>query len=182
MRCLKCSGKVIDGVCIKCGYMQNGKNVSFNYDDKKTDLEIYEKDYDDMLHNRKLWKRYLLGTFYIGYKTHLLIGVILSFIELICFYFCFRFFSSFAFAFSNIFGLTFTFIIWIFMRLILTSVLNPFILYLDKRDIKRIKKSYSKNYKLILAYHKSSSPFLLFLNILFCIMFFVIFILIISCL
>lgn len=181
MKCLRCGSKVIDGVCIKCGYMKNGKNVSFDYDEKKTDLEIFEKDYSDMLHNKKLWKPYLLGTFYVGYKGHLFIGVILSFIELICFYFCFRFFSGFAFDFSNLFGLTFTFITWIFIRLILTSILNPFIFYLDKRNIKRIKRSYPKNYKIILAYHKSSSLFLLFLNIIFCVFLFIIFTFIVDC-
>lgn len=35
MKCLRCGSKVIDGVCIKCGYMKNGKNVSFDYDEKK---------------------------------------------------------------------------------------------------------------------------------------------------
>ncbi len=86
MKCPKCMSKMIDGVCIKCGYMENGSKVRVNYDEKKTDLEIYEKDYDDMIHNEKIWKPYLLGTFYIGYKGHVITGVLLSFIEVICFY------------------------------------------------------------------------------------------------
>ena len=81
MNCPKCMSKMIDGVCIKCGYMKSGGKVQINYDEKKSDLELFEKDYDKMIHNRKLLKPYLLGTLYIGYKGHLIIGVLLSFIR-----------------------------------------------------------------------------------------------------
>lgn len=180
MKCPKCKSKMIDGVCIKCGYMKNGGMISVSYDEKKSDLEIYEKDYDDMIHNKKLWKPYLLGTFYIGYKGHVIIGVLLSFIEVVCFYYVYRFFEGFAFTFQLVFALMMSLTFWIFVRLILAGVLNTFILYLDKRSIEKIKKNNPKNYKIILASHKSNSPFLLFLNIIFCLWFFVIFTILMS--
>lgn len=180
MKCPKCMSKMIDGVCIKCGYMENGSKVRVNYDEKKTDLEIYEKDYDDMIHNKKIWKPYLLGTFYIGYKGHVIIGVLLSFIEVICFYYCYRLLESFAYNFQFVFGFFFTFIIWIFIRLILAGVLNSFVLYLDKKSIEKIKQEKPNNYKTILFAHKSNSAFLLFWNIIFCLCFFVIFIILIN--
>ena len=180
MKCPRCKCKMIDGVCIKCGYMKSGNKISVSYDDKKSDLEIYEKDYDDMIHNRKLWKPYLLGTFYIGYKGHVITGVLLSFIEVVCFYYVYRFFESFAMWYQFVFGLFMSLTLWIFVRLILAGVLNSFILYLDKRSIKKIIKVNSKNYKFILASHRSNSSFLLFLNIIFCLWFFVIFMILIS--
>ena len=85
MKCPKCKCQMIDGVCIKCGYMKTGVNIKINYDYSRSDLELFEKDYDNMIHNRKLLKPYLLGTLYIGYKGHLIIGVLLSFIELTVF-------------------------------------------------------------------------------------------------
>ena len=180
MNCPKCMSKMIDGVCIKCGYMKSGGKLQINYDEKKSDLELFEKDYDKMIHNRKLLKPYLLGTLYIGYKGHLIIGVLLSFIELTVFYYIYRFFETFAFSYKMIFGLIMTLIIWIFIRLLLAGFLNSFILYLDNVAIEKIKKNNPKNYKFILANHDSDRSFFLFLNIVICIFLFVIFMVVMS--
>lgn len=180
MKCPKCKCEMIDGVCIKCGYMQSGKKVNVNYDMKKSDLEIYEKDYDNMIHNKKLLKPYLLGTLYIGYKGHLIIGILLSFIELTVFYYIYRFFESLAFNYQIIFGLMMTLMLWIFVRLLLAGILNSFILYLDKKSIEKIKKNNPKNYKVILTNHNSNRTFFLFLNIVICILLFVIFMIVMS--
>lgn len=167
MKCPRCDSKMVDGVCIKCGYMKNGNIVNTDYENKKTDLEIYEKEYDDMLHNKHILKPFLLGSFYVGYKGHLIAGILLGGIESLCFYFCYRFFEGFAFNYKMVFGLIFTFMVWILIRLILAGVLNSLVLYLDKINIKKIQEL--KDYKVILAYHKSTSLFLLILNILICI-------------
>ena len=60
MNCPKCNSKMIDGVCIKCGYMENGLNIKVNYDEKKSDLELFEKDYDNMMHNKGLIKPFFI--------------------------------------------------------------------------------------------------------------------------
>ena len=31
---------MIDGVCIRCGYMKSGNKISVSYDDKKSDLAV----------------------------------------------------------------------------------------------------------------------------------------------
>ena len=180
MKCPKCRSKIIDGVCIKCGYMKDGISVKINYDYQKSDLELYEKDYDKMIHNKGLLKPYLLGCLYIGYKGHLITGVLLSFIELIAFYYVYRFFEAFAFNYQMIFGFIMTLILWIFIRLILSGVLNSFILYLDKKSIEQIRKNNPKNYKVILVNHNSSRSFLLLMNIVICIFLFVIFLVVMS--
>ena len=180
MKCPKCKSKMIDGVCIKCGYMKNGESVNITYDYQKSDLELYEKDYDKMIHNKGLLKPYLLGCLYIGYKGHLITGVLLSFIELIAFYYVYRFFEAFAFNYQMIFGFIMTLILWIFIRLILSGVLNSFILYLDKKSIEQIRKNNPKNYKAILVNHNSSRSFLLLMNIVICIFLFVIFLVVMS--
>lgn len=180
MKCPKCMSKMIDGVCIKCGYIKNGARVNINYDYQKSDLELYEKDYDKMVHNKGLLKPFLLGCSYIGYKGYVIIGGLLSFIELTIFYYIYRFFEAFAFNYKMVFGLMMTLVIWVVVRLALTGVLNPFILYLDKRNVEKIKKNNSKNYKVILASHNSNRSFLLFLNIVICIFLFVIFTVVMS--
>ena len=180
MKCPKCKSKMIDGVCIKCGYMKDGISVKVNYDYQKSDLELYEKDYDKMIHNKGLLKPYLLGCLYIGYKGHLITGVLLSFIELTVFYYIYRFFEAFAFNYQIAFGLIMTLILWIFIRLLLAGFLNSFILYLDKRSIEKIKKNSFKNYKAILVNHNSNRAFFLFVNIVICIFLFVIFFIVMS--
>ncbi len=180
MKCPKCKSKMIDGVCIKCGYMKDGISVKVNYDYQKSDLELYEKDYDKMIHNKGLLKPYLLGCLYIGYKGHLITGVLLSFIELTVFYYIYRFFEAFAFNYQIAFGLIMTLILWIFIRLLLAGFLNSFILYLDKRSIERIKKNSFKNYKAIFVNHNSNRAFFLFVNIVICIFLFVIFLIVMS--
>lgn len=175
MKCPKCMSKMIDGVCIKCGYMKSGGKIKIDYDEKKSDLELYEKDYNKMIHNKGLLKPFLLGFLYVTYKGYFIIGFILTTIEWIISFNLFNFFGTFA----NSFKLAFSFVFWIFyfliMRFILSGLLYPFILYLDKRRILKIKKESPENYRYILANHEVHGTFLVIMNILIYVLIYVIY-------
>ncbi len=165
MRCPKC-GSVLQGkVCIKCGYMENGNYVKYDYDNQKSDLELYEKNYNGALQNKNLMIPFLLGSLYVTYKGHFIIGFLLSFLEFGLFVLVFNFFEMFAADFQLLFALTLSIILWIFVRFIMAGVLNSFVLFLDKKDIEKIKKKY-KNYRDVLASHEVHGMFLVLMNIL----------------
>lgn len=166
MKCPKCKGKMIDDVCIKCGYMKNGKMVQINYDSTKSDLELYERDYDSMIHNKGLLKQFLLGCLYITYKGYFLIGFILTSLEWLISLFVFSFFYSLAYQYQGVFAFVFWFLYFLISRLVISGLLNTLILYLDKKEIERIKKKCPKEYKIILANHDEHGLFLVLMNIL----------------
>lgn len=174
MNCPKCMSKMIDGVCIKCGYMKSGGKVQINYDEKKSDLELFEKDYDKMIHNKGLLKPFLLGSLYLTYKGYFLIGFILNTIEWVISFNLFNFFGMFAYSYGFAFSLVFWIVYFLIMRFILSGFLYTFVLYLDKKRILKIKKESPENYRYILANHKVDGAFLVFLNILIYILLFVI--------
>lgn len=175
MFCPKCGTKMIDKVCIKCGFLENGKKVKISQDDFSSDLELYEKDFHNMINNKKLLKPFLFGALYITYKGYFALGFVLGFIEWLISLFVFSFFYSLAYQYKFAFAFAFWFVYFLITRMFIAGVLNTFVLFLNRKKIAKIKKNHPKNYRLILANHKVHGTFLTIFNILIYILIFILF-------
>ena len=81
MKCPKCNVEMDKGICIKCGYMENGNYIEqFKKDDRNTNIRIYNEDFDEMNTNQKKYLNFLLGPFYFSYRNHLITGFIIGII------------------------------------------------------------------------------------------------------
>lgn len=175
MLCPKCGTKMIDKVCIKCGFLENGKMIKISQDNVLSDLELYEKDFHNMINNKKLLKPFLLGLLYITYKGYFVLGFVLGFIEWVISLFVFSFFYSLAYQYKFAFAFVFWLVYFLISRMFIAGVLNSFVLFLNRKKIARIKEHNPKNYRVILANHEVHGAVLIVLNILIYILIFIVF-------
>jgi len=162
MICPKCNIKLNRGCCIKCGYMENGntikleetKNEKFEYQ------KLFNKNFDAMYRNEKIFFSLILGPLYFSYRGHFIFGTILVLIDAFLFYFV-----------NAVFSYMSLYIIWIFLYILLNRLLyatlsNSICLFIDDIRIKQIKKKYKEDYIYKLEKYKHRKIYLL-LTILF---------------
>lgn len=159
MICPKCKIEMNKGICLKCGYMENGNQIEQYKNQKKyDDIRIYNEDFDEMNTNEKKYLNFLLGPIYFSYRNHLLVGTIITIISLIILKIEMTLTNSLLsvggladlFAFINI-------VIYITInRILYMSFSNILCIKLDNLKIKNIKKQ-NKDYMNILVKHNSKS-------------------------
>ena len=141
MKCPKCSGKIKDGCCIRCGYLSNGNQIKDEYTDKNYELKLFNKDFDSINMNKNLFLIAILGPLYFSYRGYLIIGTILGLIDFILFYYLVLLVSI------PIFSSTLMCYLYIFLdRLLYVVVSNYICILIDKFKIKMYKKKYKSNY------------------------------------
>ena len=82
MVCPKCNINLDRGICLKCGYMENGEQIEqYKPNDKYTDIRIYNEDFETMNQNQKKYINLIMGPLYFSYRNHILAGTIISIIS-----------------------------------------------------------------------------------------------------
>ena len=161
MNCPNCGGKIFDGCCVKCGYLNNGNKISLkDKKDKNEDVKIYQKNFDIMLHNNNWYIPFIIGPLYLSYKGYLVLGAILTYLDLLIYYLILMIPSVLpskllVLPFFSQLGM-YTFILYfIISKLLYSATLNSLCLELDKKKTEKIKNNNPKNYKNILAKHSN---------------------------
>ena len=159
MICPKCKIEMNKGICLKCGYMENGNQIEqYKSKDKHDDIRIYNDDFDEMNTNEKKYLNFLLGPIYFSYRNHLLVGTIITIVSVIILKLEMTLTNSLLsiggladlFAFINI-------VIYITInRILYMSFSNVICLKLDELKIK-IAKKHNEKYIEKLVKHNSKS-------------------------
>lgn len=144
MNCPKCNSKMIDNCCIKCGYMSNGNTVTMKSIDKNNDLKIYNENYDVMLHNSNSLIVFMFGMSYLAYGGYVFYAIVGGILEFFLF-FAYTYLISYI-PLGNFFHFLSMLMYIIITRYLCASFLNSLCLYLDKRNIDKLKEKY-KDYK-----------------------------------
>ena len=171
MICPKCNVELEKGICLKCGYMENGEQIErFKKEDKYTDIRIYNEDFEIMNQNQKKYLNLLLGPIYFSYRNHLITGTIISIISFIILYFEMQL-TNYLLSIGTLctllafFNITFYVLI---NRILYMTFSNAICLKLDQIKIKGIK-SKNKDYIPKLVIHHAKSILTLLLQIIICI-------------
>lgn len=167
MKCPKCNLELNKGICLKCGYMENGFNIKRNKENNKyKDERIYNEDFDIMNQNTTKLLNLLLGPFYFSYRNHLFTGILICTIDLLILIFEINLQNALT-SLGNIYNL-FAFFNIVFYpiinRMLYMGFSNIICLKLDKIKINKIQKK--ENSTQILEKHKSRSLAKLIINIL----------------
>lgn len=156
--CPNCKIKMNKGICLKCGYMENGNQIKQYKKQKRfDDIRIYNEDFDEMNTNEKKYINFILGPIYFSYRNHLVVGTIISIISILIYHLEMTLTNSLLsiggladlFAFINI-------VIYITInRILYMSFSNIICIKLDNIKISKIKRE--KNYMQKLVKHNSKS-------------------------
>ena len=167
MKCDKCGGQIIDGCCIKCGYLENGNKIEIKESCKNEDLKLFNKDFSIISENKNLLLVFILGPLYFSYRGYFFIATILGILDYLLFYYSMNSIPYIILLISNSFiGVLYFFI----NRLIYIIFSNYICILIDKLKIKRIKKKYKENYKQKLKEYKHNKYYLLITFVIYLIL------------
>lgn len=158
MNCKRCNGKIVDGCCVKCGYMDNGNNIQNIEVDKNEDLKLFNKDFNIIVQNQNLLLIFILGPLYFSFRGYFFIGTILGILDYLLFYYIMDLSKILIIVFG---GFQIGMINFFINRLIYIIFSNYICLLIDKLKINRIKKKYKENYKEKLKNYKHNKYYLL---------------------
>ena len=158
MNCIKCNGKIVDGCCIKCGYLDSGNQIENIQIDKNEDLKLFNKDFDIIIQNKNLLLVFILGPLYFSYRGYFFLGTILGIIDYLIFYYSMNLFNILVIIFG---GFQISMICFFINRLIYIIFSNYLCVLIDKFKIKKLKKKYKENYKDKLKEYKHNKYYLL---------------------
>lgn len=152
IKCPKCHSEVLDGCCLKCGYMFNGNTVSLEEPrDRNQDIKLFDSDFEKICRNDNYYMPLLLGPFYFSYRNNFLLGFILGIMDFFLFNLC-----VFLAGYLQSLGIIMI-IVYIFInRIIYASFSNELCIAVDKLKIRKIKKKYGLNYHEKLLQHHNS--------------------------
>lgn len=158
MNCSKCNGKIVDGCCVKCGYLKSGNKIQNIEVDKNEDLKLFNKDFDTIVQNKNLLLIFILGPLYFSYRGYFFTGTLLGIIDYLMLYYSMNSLDILIIIFGSFPTLMLYFSI---NRLIYIIFANYMCILIDKIKIKIIKKKYKENYKEKLKMHKHNKYYLL---------------------
>ena len=176
MKCPNCNIEMNNGICLKCGYMSNGNYIEqYKKTDKYTAIRMYNEDYDIMNYNSSKLLTFFLGPFYFSYRNHLLIGFLISIIDLLMFLLYININDSLNYLGSifSVFAYFNTVFYPIINRAFYIGFSNTICIFIDKCMVKKLMLK--SNYIDKLIKHKSKSFLKLFIHILLFIVVIIIF-------
>jgi len=174
MKCPNCKRDLVKGCCLRCGYMENGNTISLDSSttNKFEELKIFNKDFDIMRRNEKIYINLLLGPLYFSYRGHLITGIIFTLLDLVILY-SVEFY--FILVMRNLFFVSVAMIFYLlFNRMLYIGFTNQICLFIDNIRIKCIKSLYKDKYIEKLEKYKHKKIYLLF-NIIICIVIYLIY-------
>jgi len=163
----KCNGKIVDGCCVNCGYLENGNQIKNKNIDKNEDLRLFNKDFDTIITNKNLLLIFILGPLYFSYRGYFFLGTILGIIDYLVFYYSMNLFNILVLIFG---GFQVAIICFFINRLIYIIFSNYICVLIDKFKIRRLKKKYKENYKNKLKEYKHNKYYLLITLIIYLIL------------
>ncbi len=136
MKCKNCGGIIYNGCCLKCGLMENGNFIQNPKKEPKIEeIEKYNEDYDIMLHNENWYVPFIIGHLYFSYRNYFLLGILFEIIEI--FFQIAAFYIQAKTIFQDLLSVLLTFILsFLFVRIIISIIANPIILFFDKKKVK----------------------------------------------
>lgn len=161
MKCLKCNSQIIDGCCIKCGYLENGNQINYKEIDRYEDLKLFNKNFDKINQNKNLLLIFILGPLYFSYMGYFFLGTVMGLIDYFLLYYTM---NNILWIFGNS---SLTIIYFLVDRLIYIVLSNQICILIDKIKIKLIKRKYKENYKDKLKEYKHHKYYLLFTLIIY---------------
>lgn len=142
MKCPNCNIELEKGICLKCGYMENGNIIEqFKDTNQHTNVRLYNEDYDEMNTNQNKCLNLIMGSYYFSYRGHLITGLISTIIASLILFLELKITNALGQLGSDIMLVIFlnaTFYI-IINRIIYMSFSNPICIGLDKCKSKKIK-------------------------------------------
>lgn len=157
MKCPKCKSELRNACCLRCGYMENGNQIKYNYNtqNKYKEQKLYNKHFDEMYRNEKIYKVFILGPLYFSYRGYFFLGTVLMYLD----YLLLLKVGNFLGRFSMYPILMFCYII--LNRVTYSVFSNSICLIIDNIKIKIIKKYYKENYLEKLQNYKHNKIYLL---------------------
>ena len=142
MKCPNCNIELEKGICLKCGYMQNGNKIErFKDTNQHTEVRLYNEDFDEMNTNQNKFLNFIMGSYYFSYRGHLIAGLISTIISSIILFFELKLTNALSQLGIGTLLLRFlntTFYI-VINRIIYMSFSNPICIEIDKSKSKKIK-------------------------------------------
>lgn len=142
MKCPNCNIELEKGICLKCGYMENGNTIEqFKDTNQHTNIRLYNEDYDEMNTNQNKCLNLIMGSYYFSYRGHLITGLISTIIASLILFLELKITNALEQLGSEIMLVIFlnaTFYI-IINRIIYMSFSNSICIGLDKCKSKKIK-------------------------------------------
>ena len=142
MKCPNCNIELEKGICLKCGYMENGNTIEqFKDSDQHTNVRLYNEDYDEMNTNQNKCLNLIMGSYYFSYRGHLITGLISTIIASLILFLELKITNALEQLGSEIMLVIFlnaTFYI-IINRIIYMSFSDPICIEIDKCKSKKIK-------------------------------------------
>lgn len=167
MKCPNCNIELDKGICLKCGYMENGNKIErLKKSDKYTDIKIYNEDFDKMNSNQTKFLNFIMGPFYFSYRNHLIIGLLITILSLTILAFEIRLTESLQ-TIGSVFTLVsfFNTIFYITTnRVLYMAFSNVICIKLDNIKIEKLKQE--NNYMDKIVNHKNKNILYLILNII----------------
>ena len=167
MICPKCNVEMEKGICIRCGYMENGNTIEqFKDSNQHTEVRLYNEDYDQMNTNQNKFINFIMGSYYFSYRGHFVVGIISTIISFTILFLELKItkaLSQFGSA-TLILILLNTVLYLVINRVIYMSFSNPICIELDKCKSKKIKDTNK------LINHKCRNMMFLLIHILLSIM------------
>ena len=163
MICPKCNVEMEKGICIRCGYMENGNTIEqFKDSNQHTEVRLYNEDYDQMNTNQNKFMNFIMGS----YRGHFVIGIISTTIAFTILFLELKITKALSQFGSVTLILTFlnTILYLVINRVIYMSFSNPICIELDKCKSKKIKDTNK------LINHKCRNMMFLLIHILLSIM------------
>lgn len=142
MKCPNCNIELEKGICLKCGYMENGNKIEqFKDTNQHTEVRLYNEDFDQMNTNQNKCLNLIMGSYYFSYRGHLITGLISTIIASLILLFEIKLTNAIL-ALGNI-SLLMNFLnltLYITInRIIYMSFSNPICIEIDKCKSKKIK-------------------------------------------
>ena len=142
MKCPNCNIELEKGICLKCGYMENGNTIEqFKDTNQHTEIRLYNEDFDQMNTNQNKCLNFIMGSYYFSYRGHLIAGLISTIIAFTVLFFELKITNALEQLGSATLILIFlNTISYISLnRIIYMSFSNPICIGLDKCKSKKIK-------------------------------------------
>lgn len=168
MQCPRCNVELENGICLRCGYVEEGENIErFKGNDKYTDIRLYNYDFEDMNTNQKKYMNFLMGPLYFSFRNHLIAGTIVSILAFLVLKLELKM-TNYLLSIGTLCTILafFNTIFYIVLnRLIYMAFSNPLCIALDNLKIKGIKRRH-EDYLPKLVKHHSKSMLTLLIQIL----------------
>lgn len=172
MKCPKCNGNIVDGCCIKCGYLSSGNMIHDKEIEKYEDEKLFNKDFYKLYNNKRLFLIFILGSLYFSYRGFLFTSIIVGLSN------CFLYLCYYNIIDNSILTyaqLQMGIVYFVITRLLYVIFSNSACIMIDQIKISIYKKIYKNNYKEKLKKYKHQKYYLVVAILIYSLIFYLVF-------